>query len=193
MIKKEIIVILFFILIINNLMSVVFASTIIATGKPGTDPNLPYVWSTHTYEDYCPLCGAYGSLLLNPKGVPERELTCSACDADYDIPTGMDKDHKRRDSLIPAIKSEDTITNQVNDNEVVTKIFNSDKNNDIINYIETINKFDNEQSFELLNDFSKNKKYEYRTIAVKNLKKHIIIVNKVTTNLKENFMKLYIF
>jgi hypothetical protein len=45
----------------------------------------------YSWENYCPLCGAYGTLAINPKGVPEGEITCLFCGADYDGCTGFDK------------------------------------------------------------------------------------------------------
>jgi hypothetical protein len=39
---------------------------------------------------------------MNPKKVPERELTCRRCDADFCGVTGLDKAHKRRWRLTPA-------------------------------------------------------------------------------------------
>jgi nitrite reductase/ring-hydroxylating ferredoxin subunit len=43
------------------------------------------------WEDYCPMCGHYDCLLVNPKGTYEGEITCSICDADYDGCTGAEK------------------------------------------------------------------------------------------------------
>lgn len=59
----------------------------------------------HYWENYCPLCHTYGSLEVNPKGTYEGEITCSACDADYDGCSGYDKyDYGARAKLIPAQK-----------------------------------------------------------------------------------------
>ena len=41
--------------------------------------------------NYCPLCHHYGTLVKNPKGTYEGEITCSCCDADYDGTSGADK------------------------------------------------------------------------------------------------------
>lgn len=45
----------------------------------------------YSWENYCPLCGAYGTLANNPKNVVEGEITCLFCGADYDGCTGFDK------------------------------------------------------------------------------------------------------
>ncbi|KZX16921.1 spore cortex-lytic enzyme precursor [Methanobrevibacter cuticularis] len=63
---------------------------------------LPYVWTTNTWVDYCPLCGKYECLLINPKGVYESELTCKYCGADYCGSSGKDKAYKSRATLIRA-------------------------------------------------------------------------------------------
>jgi hypothetical protein len=48
---------------------------------------------TKTWKNKCtsPTCNKVGTLTDNPKGVPEGELTCSACDADYCGFCGNDK------------------------------------------------------------------------------------------------------
>ena len=50
-----------------------------------------YVYYNSTFVNYCPNCGFYGSLLFNPKGVAEGELTCANCDSDYCAVTGKEK------------------------------------------------------------------------------------------------------
>lgn len=59
--------------------------------KPSVASGLPYQWTFEEWFDYCPACGHYDCLLINPKGVPESELTCSRCGADYCGVTGLDK------------------------------------------------------------------------------------------------------
>lgn len=61
-----------------------------------------YKLSKHTWKNYCPLCKAKGTLTFNPKGTPEGEITCSACDADYCGTSGKDKAKKVRAKLTPA-------------------------------------------------------------------------------------------
>lgn len=64
--------------------------TIIA--KPSTaNSGYEYKWYNTTFVNYCPVCGIYGCLQDNPKGVAEGELTCCLCDADFDGVTGTDK------------------------------------------------------------------------------------------------------
>lgn len=50
-----------------------------------------YVNYTTTWLNYCPICEHYGTLLINPKGTVEGELTCYYCDADFCGVTGHDK------------------------------------------------------------------------------------------------------
>ena len=49
------------------------------------------VYYTATWLNYCPGCKYYGTLLVNPKGVAEGELTCSYCDRDYCGVSGKEK------------------------------------------------------------------------------------------------------
>lgn len=50
-----------------------------------------YIQYRTTWLSYCPHCGYYGTLLNNPKGTTEGELTCSYCDCDYCGVTGKEK------------------------------------------------------------------------------------------------------
>jgi hypothetical protein len=82
------------------------AVTITATGLP-SKTGYDYTPSTHSYLDYCPLCNNYKVLIYHTgefKGtyVPEGELSCISCGADYDIVSGQDKAHIVRASLIRA-------------------------------------------------------------------------------------------
>ena len=64
------------------------------TGKPSCRTcakRASYRWRTTTFINYCPNCKHYNCLRKNPKGVPERELTCSRCDCDYCTHCGADK------------------------------------------------------------------------------------------------------
>lgn len=63
--------------------------------KPSVASAYEYTWYHRAWLDYCPACGHYDCLLVNPKGVPESELTCSVCGADYCGVTGLDKGGKR--------------------------------------------------------------------------------------------------
>ena len=61
-----------------------------------------YKLTKHTWKNYCPLCKSKGTLTFNPKNVPEGEITCSKCDADYCGTSGLDKATKPRAKLQPA-------------------------------------------------------------------------------------------
>ena len=61
-----------------------------------------YKLTKHTWKNYCPLCKSKGTLTFNPKKVPEGEITCSKCDADYCGTSGKDKAKKVRAKLTPA-------------------------------------------------------------------------------------------
>ena len=61
------------------------------TAKPSVRSNYAYRWYTMTWIDYCPNCHHYNCLLINPKCVPERELTCKICDSDFCGVTGKEK------------------------------------------------------------------------------------------------------
>ena len=50
-----------------------------------------YLNYTTTWLNYCPNCGIYGTLLINPKHTEEGELTCSHCDCDYCGVSGFEK------------------------------------------------------------------------------------------------------
>lgn len=70
------------------------SETITVTGMPSTgqaSKYYSYKKYTKTWKNYCPLCKKSGHLSDNPKGVYEHEITCGACDADYDVVTGGDK------------------------------------------------------------------------------------------------------
>ena len=61
------------------------------TAKPSVRSNYAYKWYTRTWVNYCPNCKYYNVLLINPKGVPERELTCKRCSSDFCGVTGKEK------------------------------------------------------------------------------------------------------
>jgi hypothetical protein len=86
---------------------------ITGTFKPSCNycaPKLPYTLFKTTFENKCIACGAVGTLVDTPKdpgrtgkgktnkgkGVPEGELTCTKCDADYCGVCGKDKWPKDR-------------------------------------------------------------------------------------------------
>ena len=74
--------------------------TITVRAKPSCSCSCgSYQWYTRTWKNYCPNCGRSGSLHINPKGVPEVEITCGdgrspysdGCDSDFCGVCGADK------------------------------------------------------------------------------------------------------
>ena len=59
--------------------------------KPSCGCNHKYTWHYRTFINYCPNCHHYGTLRKNPKGVPEREYTCSRCSSDFCGVCGKEK------------------------------------------------------------------------------------------------------
>lgn len=60
----------------------------VSAGGTSYKPNVLY---TTVWLNYCPNCGYYGTLLVNPKGTAEGELTCTYCDCDYCGVSGKEK------------------------------------------------------------------------------------------------------
>ena len=60
----------------------------VSVGGTSYKPNVLY---TTVWLNYCPNCGYYGTLLVNPKGTAEGELTCAYCDCDYCGVSGKEK------------------------------------------------------------------------------------------------------
>lgn len=50
-----------------------------------------YIHHTKSFYNYCPHCDSYGTLIFNPKGVPEGEWTCTKCSSDYCAADGREK------------------------------------------------------------------------------------------------------
>lgn len=76
------------------------ANEITVTGYPSAINQLQYKQYTTTWENHCPLCGHNNTLIENPKGVYENELTCNHCDADYCVVLGVEKMPNPRGKLI---------------------------------------------------------------------------------------------
>ncbi|MCR5027604.1 MAG: Ig-like domain repeat protein [Methanobrevibacter sp.] len=74
--------------LVNNFLD---NPTLTVNMLPSVSSSYQYVNYTTTWLNYCPKCGYYGTLLINPKHVPEGELTCYHCDSDYCGVTGKDK------------------------------------------------------------------------------------------------------
>jgi len=95
------------------------------TAKPSASKSLPYIWSTHTWVNYCPNCHHYNTLTVNPKGTYEGELTCSRCDSDYCGVTGKEKGYRgtyltkaKKKVKTVAKKTKTRNTNEVSHEEV---------------------------------------------------------------------------
>lgn len=72
------------------------ATNITVTGYPSAINQLEYKEYNMTWENHCPLCGHNNTLIENPKGVYENELTCNHCDGDFCVVTGKDKSYNVR-------------------------------------------------------------------------------------------------
>ena len=59
--------------------------------KPSCGCNHRYTWHYREFINYCPNCHHYGTLRRNPKGVPEKEYTCSRCSSDFCGVCGKEK------------------------------------------------------------------------------------------------------
>ena len=86
------------------------ANTITVTMKPSCSYNCgEYKNYTKTWENKCnsTTCkGKTGTLKINPKGVPEGEITCGVCSSDYCGVCGRDKMRPSRFSLTPATENQ---------------------------------------------------------------------------------------
>lgn len=75
-----------------------------------------YKLTKKTWKNACPLCKSVshyktaGKLKWNPKKVPEGELTCSQCGADFCAVSGKDKNKKVRGKLTPATVTTNSAT-----------------------------------------------------------------------------------
>lgn len=78
----------------------VVKNTISGYFKPSVRSSYSYKWYYRTWLNKCPYCGH--KLSVNPKGVPERELTCFECDADYCGVTGYSKEGNKEKRLTRA-------------------------------------------------------------------------------------------
>ena len=75
---------------VNNFLSNPILTVTMMPSSTKTE-GYKYIQYITSWLNYCPDCGHYGSLLVNPKGVYEGELTCHDCDADFCGVTGWDK------------------------------------------------------------------------------------------------------
>ena len=75
---------------VTNLLDNYSLTVTMKVSTGGTSYN-PGVFYTTVWLNYCPQCGYYGTLLINPKGTAEGELTCAYCDCDYCGVSGKEK------------------------------------------------------------------------------------------------------
>lgn len=119
------------------------APLLTVTGNAGIKTSV-YPWKkksvkkyTKTWRNWCPFCHRIGSLSVNPKGVSDGELTCgngkrgtnTGCGADFDIPTGLDKDSRRRAALRDAngkYNTKNNIKSSVGNAKYTAKASNKD-------------------------------------------------------------------
>ena len=93
----------------NNLLSVAttgliagltimgaYSTIITDTALPSCNNHDNYEYHTTAFENYCPNCGRYDGLTINPKGTFESEITCSYCDSDYCSICGKEKGFTHR-------------------------------------------------------------------------------------------------
>jgi len=92
--------------------------------------NKGWYYTSGTFLNYCPECGATGTLRWNLKGTVEGEWTCSACSADYCV-CGKEKLNGVSKNLIVATKKSIV-------NVTPIKVVNQPKPVDIVK--ESINK-----------------------------------------------------
>ena len=121
--------------------------TITVRAKPSCSCSCgSYQWYTRTWKNYCPHCGRSGSLHINPKGVPEVEITCGdgrspysdGCDADYCGVCGADKASAsscRSVKLTPASGSATNTSTTETTTSTVTTTTGYDLDNPLLGYI----------------------------------------------------------
>jgi len=90
--------------------------------------NKGWYYTSGTFLNYCPECGATGTIMWNLKGTIEGEWTCSACSADYCV-CGKEKiqgvGEKLKATDNPMVKvAPPTIVNQPEPVEIVKDSIN---------------------------------------------------------------------
>ena len=91
--------------------------------------NKGWYYTSGMFLNYCPECGATGTVIWNPKNTVEGEWTCSACSADYCV-CGKEKIHGVGKNLIkateePIVKeTPTTVVNQPKPADIVKKSIN---------------------------------------------------------------------
>lgn len=95
----------------------------------------PNVFYTTTWLNFCPQCNYYGTLLINPKGTAEGELTCAYCDCDYCGVSGKEKVASSTRTLTRLSDSIPESEGKVGDNITLDNILSASKT--LKNYIQT--------------------------------------------------------
>ncbi len=112
----------------NQIPQVVYISNLLdyynltVTMYPSVSSDYQYIKYVTTWLNYCPNCGYYGSLLVNPKGTYEGELTCDHCDCDFCGVTGKEKisgSTKYLTRLSPSIPASEVSTDKVTVEDVI--------------------------------------------------------------------------
>lgn len=96
---------------------------------PGSS-NYEYKWFYRSWVNECPVCHTH-TLAYNPKGVPEAELTCTKCSADFDGVDGWEKQYNPRWRLTAApepkenetvVEAAETVSNSsISSNQILEK------------------------------------------------------------------------
>ena len=112
----------------NQIPQMVYISNLLdyynltVTMYPSVSSDYQYIKYVTTWLNYCPQCGYYGTLLINPKGTYEGELTCDHCDCDFCGVTGKEKisgSTKYLTRLSPTIPASEVSTDKVTVDDVV--------------------------------------------------------------------------
>ena len=75
---------------VTNLLDDYALTVTMKVSVGGTSYNSNVLYTT-VWLNFCPQCNYYGTLLVNPKGTAEGELTCAYCDCDYCGVSGNEK------------------------------------------------------------------------------------------------------
>ena len=105
---------------ISNLLDYYNLTVTMLPSVPTSD--YQYIKYVTTWLNYCPNCGYYGSLLINPKGTYEGELTCDYCGCDFCGVTGKEKisgSSVYLTRLSPSIPASEVSTDKVTVEDVI--------------------------------------------------------------------------
>ena len=111
---------------VTNLLDNYSLTVTMKVSAGGTSYN-PGVFYTTVWLNYCPQCGYYGTLLINPKGTAEGELTCAYCDCDYCGVSGKEKISSSTNVLTRLTESIPESSGKVGDNISINAILSAAK------------------------------------------------------------------